>query len=165
MPSRRTHDQITLWSLPLVAALTFGQTREQQPDFARFRQFLIRRADVWPRLGYLLLPVSALGMVQTDLAPVPKKPAPPLFFVPRPSHRHCFANLVPRYLDRGFRSVGIGNGSKNWELRRELAGCGFQLWAIDLGTPHRNFSRLHRSRIGRYEPLSERLGRLGLQKI
>ncbi|WP_445245371.1 metal-binding protein [Microcoleus sp. OTE_8_concoct_300] len=26
MPSGRTHDQITLWSLPLVAALTFGQT-------------------------------------------------------------------------------------------------------------------------------------------
>ena len=27
MPSGRTHDRITLWSLPLVAALTFGQTR------------------------------------------------------------------------------------------------------------------------------------------
>jgi uncharacterized metal-binding protein len=26
MPSGRTHDRITLWSLPLVAALTFGQT-------------------------------------------------------------------------------------------------------------------------------------------
>ena len=26
MPSGRTHDQITMWSLPLVAALTFGQT-------------------------------------------------------------------------------------------------------------------------------------------
>ncbi|MEG4996442.1 metal-binding protein [Microcoleus sp. B4-D4] len=26
MPSGRTHDQITLWSLPLVAALTFGHT-------------------------------------------------------------------------------------------------------------------------------------------
>jgi uncharacterized metal-binding protein len=27
MPSGRTHDRITLWSLPLVAALTFGLTR------------------------------------------------------------------------------------------------------------------------------------------
>ncbi|MEG4058400.1 MULTISPECIES: metal-binding protein [unclassified Microcoleus] len=27
MPSGRTHDQITMWSLPLVAALTFGQTQ------------------------------------------------------------------------------------------------------------------------------------------
>ncbi|MEG4865354.1 MULTISPECIES: metal-binding protein [unclassified Microcoleus] len=27
MPSGRTHDRITLWSLPLVAALTFGQTQ------------------------------------------------------------------------------------------------------------------------------------------
>lgn len=27
MPSGKTHDRITLWSLPLVAALTFGHTR------------------------------------------------------------------------------------------------------------------------------------------
>ncbi|MEY3869364.1 MAG: hypothetical protein RLZZ338_3255 [Cyanobacteriota bacterium] len=27
MPSGRTHDRVTLWSLPVVAALTFGQTR------------------------------------------------------------------------------------------------------------------------------------------
>ncbi|MGB3266819.1 MAG: metal-binding protein [Microcoleus sp.] len=27
MPSGRTHDRITLWSLPLVAALTFGRTQ------------------------------------------------------------------------------------------------------------------------------------------
>lgn len=27
MPSGKTHDRITLWSLPLVAGLTFGQTR------------------------------------------------------------------------------------------------------------------------------------------
>jgi uncharacterized metal-binding protein len=27
MPSGRTHDRITLWSLPLVAGLTYGQTR------------------------------------------------------------------------------------------------------------------------------------------
>ncbi|MEG4112498.1 MULTISPECIES: metal-binding protein [unclassified Microcoleus] len=27
MPSGRTHDQITMWSLPAVAALTFGQTQ------------------------------------------------------------------------------------------------------------------------------------------
>lgn len=27
MPSGRTHDRITLWSLPFVAALTFGQTQ------------------------------------------------------------------------------------------------------------------------------------------
>ena len=27
MPSGRTHDQITMWSLPFVAALTFGQTQ------------------------------------------------------------------------------------------------------------------------------------------
>lgn len=31
MPSGRTHDRITLWSLPLVAALTFGMT--QRPDW------------------------------------------------------------------------------------------------------------------------------------
>ncbi len=27
MPSSRTHDRITLWSLPVVASLTYGQTR------------------------------------------------------------------------------------------------------------------------------------------
>ncbi|MDY7020401.1 MAG: metal-binding protein, partial [Cyanobacteriota bacterium] len=27
MPSGRTHDRITLWSLPVVAGITFGQTR------------------------------------------------------------------------------------------------------------------------------------------
>ncbi|MGB3533972.1 MAG: metal-binding protein [Microcoleaceae cyanobacterium] len=28
MPSSRTHDRITLWSLPVVASLTYGQTRD-----------------------------------------------------------------------------------------------------------------------------------------
>jgi uncharacterized metal-binding protein len=30
MPSGNTHDRITLWSLPLVAALTFGQTQSSK---------------------------------------------------------------------------------------------------------------------------------------
>ena len=138
---------------------------KQQPDFARFWQLLIRGADVWPRFGYLLLPVSTLGMVQTNLASIPKKLAPPLFVVPRASDWHCFANLVPDYLDRGFRNVGIGNCRKNWPPWMDLGGCGCSLLAIDRRTPDRMFSRLHRPRIGRDEPLSQRLGRLCLQKI
>ncbi len=104
-------------------------------------------------------------MVQTDLATLPKKPAPPLFGVPRASDWNCFANLVPRYLDRNFGDIGISNCRKNWELSRELAGCGFGFFAIDRPTPDRTFSYLHRLRIGRDEPLSQRLGRLGLQKV
>lgn len=30
MPSGRTHDRVTLWTLPIVAGVTFGQTRSSQ---------------------------------------------------------------------------------------------------------------------------------------
>ena len=41
MPSGRTHDRITLWSLPLVAGATFGQTRSSSLTLLVSTGFLI----------------------------------------------------------------------------------------------------------------------------
>ncbi len=70
MPSGRTHDRITLWSLPVVAGLTFGQTHSSRltlliagsflfsglmfgPDLDIQRSYHIQR---WGWLGWLWLP-------------------------------------------------------------------------------------------------------------
>ncbi len=70
MPSGRTHDRITLWSLPVVAGLTFGQTNSSRltlliagsflfsglmfgPDLDIQKSYHIQR---WGWLGWLWLP-------------------------------------------------------------------------------------------------------------
>ena len=102
-----------MWSLPFVAALTFGQTQSSNLTLLVSGSFLFGGPSVWPRLGYLSCQYQRWGWFKQIWLPT-KKPAPPLFFVPLPSDWHCFANLLPDYLDRGFWDTGIGNCRKNW---------------------------------------------------
>src|SRR6476469_8723425 len=152
MPSGRTHDQITLWSLPLVAALTFGQTSSSNLTLLVSGSFLFGGLMFGPDLDIYSCQYQRWGWFKAIWLPYQKSLRHRSFL----SHGPLIGTALRiLYLAIWIAVLGM----------LELAGCGFELRAIDLGTPHRNFSRLHRSRIGRYEPLSERLGRLGLQKI
>jgi hypothetical protein len=61
----------------------FCQYPERQFDFASIWRVFVQRVNVWPRLGYLLPPVPALGMVADTLDTLPKDVAPSVIFISR----------------------------------------------------------------------------------
>lgn len=64
------------------------------------RWISVQRLHVWPRSGYCLQAISALGTVPVYLGTVPTRAQPPLLAIPRSYCRHSSTFALSKRLDR-----------------------------------------------------------------
>ncbi len=118
MPSSRTHDRITLWSLPVVASLTYVQTRNSHLTLLVTGSFLFSGLMFGPDLDIYSHQFLRWGWLRWLWLPYQK------------SLRHrCFLSHGP-FIGTAIRLLYLGG----WLLVLCLTGYLFfgQLWEIEL---------------------------------
>jgi uncharacterized metal-binding protein len=118
MPSSRTHDRITLWSLPVVASLTYGQTRDSHLTLLVTGSFLFSGLMFGPDLDIYSHQFRRWGWLRWLWLPYQK------------SLRHrCFLSHGP-FIGTAIRLLYLGS----WLILLCLIGYVLfgQLWQIEL---------------------------------